>query len=157
MATVELEPIGHVRGGRTEPTDDDWGDVTAAIVLAPHLGAASLAGLDAFSHVEVVFSFHLVEADAVVLDARRPRGNPEWPEVGIFAQRGKARPNRLGVTVCELLSVDGTQVHVRGLDAVDGTPVLDLKPYLREFGPRGEVRQPAWATELMREYWGSRG
>ena len=85
--------------------------------------------------------------------ARHPRGNPDWPRVGIFAQRGKDRPNRLGVSRCELLAVDGTAVRVRGLDAVDGTPVLDLKPWMAEFGPRGDMRQPAWASELMRGYW----
>jgi tRNA (Thr-GGU) A37 N-methylase len=84
---------------------------------------------------------------------RHPRGNPDWPRVGIFAQRGKDRPNRLGVSRCELLRVDRSAVRVRGLDAVDGTPVLDLKPWMAEFGPRGDVRQPAWASELMRGYW----
>ena len=73
--------------------------------------------------------------------------------VGIFAQRGKNRPNRLGVSVCELLGVDGLCVTVRGLDALDGTPVLDLKPVLREFLPRGTVQQPAWASELMARYY----
>jgi tRNA (Thr-GGU) A37 N-methylase len=57
------------------------------------------------------------------------------------------------VTVCTLLSVEGTRVQVRGLDAIDGTPVLDLKPVMRGFAPRGEVREPSWATELMAGYW----
>jgi tRNA (Thr-GGU) A37 N-methylase len=101
----------------------------------------------------VVYRFHLVEAADVHTGARRPRGNPDWPEVGIFAQRGKDRPNRLGVSVCRIEKVDGLEVHVRGLDAVDGTPVLDLKPAMREFLPRGELRQPPWASELMAGYW----
>ena len=63
-----------------------------------------------------------------------------------------ARPNRLGVTVCRLLKVDGTRLHVRGLDAIDGTPVLDIKPVMSGVLPRGEIREPPWATELMREY-----
>ena len=66
-----------------------------------------------------------------------PRGNPAWPLVGILAQRARARPNRIGVSTCELLGVDGLTVRVRGLDAIDGTPVLDLKPYIVEFAPRG--------------------
>ena len=73
--------------------------------------------------------------------------------MGILAQRAKGRPNRIGVSVCELLAVDGLRLRVRGLDAVDGTPVLDVKPYMPAFGPRGPVRQPAWAEELMRDYW----
>jgi tRNA (Thr-GGU) A37 N-methylase len=78
---------------------------------------------------------------------------PDWPEVGIYAHRAKRRPNRLGVSVCELLGIEGTTLNVRGLDAIDGTPVLDLKPYMVEFAPGTEVRQPAWSHELMRGYW----
>jgi len=84
---------------------------------------------------------------------RHPRGNPEWPEVGILAQRAKDRPNRLGVTTCRVLSVDGGVLHVQGLDAIDGTPVIDIKPHMQEFGPRGDVHQPSWADELMHGYW----
>ena len=73
--------------------------------------------------------------------------------IGIFAQRGKGRPNRIGISTCRLLGVDGTRVRVSGLDAIDGTPVLDIKPYMREFGPRGEVRQPHWADEIMGGYF----
>ena len=73
--------------------------------------------------------------------------------IGIFAQRGRGRPNRIGLSTCRLLGVDGTRVRVSGLDAIDGTPVLDIKPYMREFGPRGEVRQPHWADEIMGGYF----
>lgn len=85
--------------------------------------------------------------------ARRPRGRTTWPAVGILAQRAKDRPNRLGLTVCRMTGVDGAGIDVVRLDAVDGTPVLDVKPHLAGFGPRGEVREPAWATELMARYW----
>ena len=72
--------------------------------------------------------------------------------VGVFADRGPRRPNRIGATICEIISAEGRQLRVRGLDAVDGTPVLDLKPVMREFLPAG-VRQPAWAGRLMRDYF----
>jgi tRNA (Thr-GGU) A37 N-methylase len=151
---VQLTQIGTVTGGRTEPHDDDWAVERALIRLdADAYGPDSLTGLTGFSHVEVVFLFHLVDPAAVVTGARRPRGNPDWPFVGIFAQRGKNRPNRLGVSRCRLLGVDGLDVHVAGLDAVDGTPVLDIKPWMAEFGPIGEQFQPMWATELMRDYY----
>jgi tRNA (adenine37-N6)-methyltransferase len=101
----------------------------------------------------VVYVFDRVAADNIEVGARRPRGNPDWPQVGIFAQRAKNRPIRLGVTTWTLLSVDGREIAVRGLDAIDGTPVIDIKPYLNEFGPRGQVPQPEWATELMKRYW----
>jgi tRNA-Thr(GGU) m(6)t(6)A37 methyltransferase TsaA len=150
---VTLRPIGVVSSPRVEATDDDWGTVESTITLLPPCTARSALGLDAFSHVDVVYLFHGVDPASVTVEARVPRGNPAWPEVGILAQRAKARPNRLGVTTCELLGVDGPVVRVRGLDAIDGTPVLDLKPYMEEFGPRGSVRQPAWSRELMAGYW----
>ncbi len=152
--TVSLEPIGIVVGGRTEPIDDDWGGVEATIALdAGRFTADVIAGLEDFSHIDVVFLFDRVDEADVHLGARHPRHREDWPLVGIFAQRAKARPNRLGVTCCELVRVDGLYVTVRGLDAIDGTPVLDIKPYVAEFGPRGPIRQPAWMTELMANYW----
>jgi len=150
---VRLVPVGAVEGGRRDASDDDWGQVEATIVVDERFAPDALAGLDGFSHVDVVFVFHRVDADDVNVGARHPRGRSDWPNVGIFAQRAKARPNRIGVTTCELLGVDARRVRVRGLDAIDGTPVLDLKPYMVEFGPRGAVRQPAWASELMKDYW----
>ena len=150
---VRLRPIAVVRGGRLEADDDEWGGVESTIVLDRRFPADALAGLDGFSHVEVVFVFDRVDPATVHVSARRPRGNPDWPEVGIFAQRAKARPNRIGLTTCEIVAVDGCEVRVRGLDAIDGTPVLDLKPFMEEFAPRSEVREPAWARELMQHYW----
>jgi tRNA-Thr(GGU) m(6)t(6)A37 methyltransferase TsaA len=145
--------IGTVASGRSEAIDDDWGGVTATITLLPPFDPRSIAGLEEFSHVEVVFLFDRVDPDGVCLYSRHPRGNPDWPETGIFAQRAKDRPNRIGLCTCELVAVDGASIVVRGLDAIDGTPVLDVKPYLEEFAPRGDLRQPAWSHELMRGYW----
>jgi tRNA-Thr(GGU) m(6)t(6)A37 methyltransferase TsaA len=153
VETFTITPVAHVSSPRSEPVDDDWAGVESTIELTPEFGPDSLRGLGEFSHVEVVYLFHLVDPGAVSRGARCPRGNPDWPEVGIFAQRAKSRPNRLGVSSCELLGLEGTTLRVRGLDAVDGTPVLDLKPCMREFAPRGEVRQPAWAEELMADYY----
>ena len=154
MPDFSMRPIGWVSSERTEPIDDDWGDIVSHVSLdTGRFTPDSLLGLDEFSHVEVVYVFDRVAVGAFELRARRPRGNPGWPEVGVFAQRNKRRPNRIGVTTCELLGVAGTELTVRGLDAIDGTPVLDLKPYMEEFGPRGPVRQPEWSRELMSGYW----
>jgi tRNA (adenine37-N6)-methyltransferase len=154
MERFTMQAIGHVRGGRKEAIDDDWGDVEAAIELdATRFTPDVVAGLDDFSHVDVVYVFDQLDESAINLGARHPRGNPEWPLVGILAQRARARPNRIGVSMCELVSVEGLTVRVRGLDAIDGTPVLDLKPYIAEFAPRVATRQPAWATALMASYW----
>ena len=152
---VEVVAIGHVVGGRDQPYDDDWGDVRAVIRLdAGRFDTRAVAGLDAFSHLEVLFVFDQADPGATESGARHPRGRTDWPEVGIFAQRGKDRPNHLGLSRATLLAVDGLDLHVQGLDAIDGTPVLDVKPWMAEFGPRGEVRQPAWSHELMDTYYG---
>jgi tRNA (Thr-GGU) A37 N-methylase len=146
--------LGWVRTGRAEAVDDGWGDVLATIELDPtHVEPAATAGLDGFSHIEVVYLFHLVPPEGRQTGARRPRGNPDWPEVGILAQRAKGRPNRIGLTTCELVAVDGLTLTVRGLDAIVGTPVLDVKPFMTEFAPRGEIRQPPWSHDLMTHYW----
>jgi len=153
QSEVVVQPVALVRGGRPQPEDDSWDQEVAEIVLDDRFGPEALAGLEAFSHIEVVFHFNRVDPNTVQTGARHPRGCEQWPRVGIFAQRGKNRPNRVGVSVCKLLSVEGSTLKVRGLDAIDGTPVLDIKPVMREFLPRGEIHQPDWASELMKDYW----
>jgi tRNA-Thr(GGU) m(6)t(6)A37 methyltransferase TsaA len=150
---ITLEAIGYVRSTRRDLLDDHWGSVVSTIELAPEFTPEALAGLEEFSHAEVIFHFDRVAAAEVERGARHPRGNPRWPRVGILAQRAKDRPNRLGSTIVEILGSDGRVLTVAGLDAVDGTPVLDIKPVMVEFLPRTTVRQPSWSHELMREYW----
>ncbi|MGB0922459.1 MAG: SAM-dependent methyltransferase [Alphaproteobacteria bacterium] len=154
MTTITLKAIGTVQGGRADPVDDDWMRETACIQLdESDFTAEALQGLDDFSHAEVIFHFNKVPADKITTDARHPRGNKDWPKVGIFAQRGKNRPNLMAVSVCEVVKVDGTKLYVRGLDAIDGTPVLDIKPVMTGFQPQSEIREPQWAKEIMAEYW----
>ena len=151
---IAMTPIGYVRSGRAEPIDDDWDNVEAAIELdAGQFGADATASLGDFSHIEVVFHFDRVPDEEINTGARHPRGRKDWPLVGILAQRGKGRPNRIGVTACRLVSVDGLRLRVRGLDAIDGTPILDIKPVMTGFLPRGPVREPDWAKALMAGYW----
>ena len=150
---ITVEPIGFVRGARSEAVDDYWGAEESSIELVESFPAEALQGLTDFSHAEIIFVFDRVDPARAVTMARHPRNNPDWPVVGIFAQRGKDRPNRLGSTICRILRCEGTCLVVAELDAIDGTPVLDIKPVLAEFLPRGEVRQPQWSHELMREYW----
>ena len=151
---MEIEAIGWVSCPRTEAVDDDWDAVVSTITLdAARFSVEALAGLEEFSHVEVVYLFDRVEPAGVQNGSRHPRGNTAWPSVGIFAQRAKNRPNRIGVSIVTLLGVDGLSLTVRALDAIDATPVLDVKPYMAEFAPRGPVHQPAWSSELMAGYW----
>jgi tRNA-Thr(GGU) m(6)t(6)A37 methyltransferase TsaA len=151
---IVMEPVGHVRGGRIAAVDDDWGKSRARIELDPaRFTAESLAGLEAFTHAEVIFVFDKVTDAEIVTGARHPRGNKDWPKVGIFAQRGKNRPNRIGLCTCRVIAVDGLSLEVEGLDAIDGTPVLDIKPLMSGFQPRETIGEPAWAQEIMKDYW----
>lgn len=156
LQPIEFRPVGIVHSPVGEPSDNIWGGVRCRIELdSSRFTTDSLSGLTDFSHVEIIFFFHRVPESQIETRTRHPRNRPDFPRVGIFAQRGRNRPNRLGVTICPLLSVEGLSVEVVGLDAIDGTPVLDIKPYVKEFAPRGEVRQPGWVDELMRGYWGN--
>jgi tRNA-Thr(GGU) m(6)t(6)A37 methyltransferase TsaA len=151
-----VEPIAFVSATRKSPEDDFWGGEVAEIRLADAIDPSALAGLETFSHVEVLFLFHGVSEHKIVNGARHPRNNVAWPKVGIFAQRGKNRPNRIGSTICKVVGVEGAILRVSELDAIDGTPVLDIKPVLKEFLPREATSQPSWATELMSSYWSER-
>lgn len=103
-----IVPIGAVRGGRVDAVDDDWDAVEATVVLDPQqFGPEALAGLDEFSHLEVVYVFDGVSEERIERGARHPRGNPAWPRVGIFAQRGQEPAEPLGASRCVLLGVDG--------------------------------------------------
>ena len=150
---MQIEAIGFVEAPRPHAEDDFWGGEEACIKLTEGFMPEALQGLCEFSHVEILFFFHEVEPSKVVTAARHPRNNVAWPAVGIFAQRGKNRPNRIGSTICRVIRVEGISLFVAELDAINGTPVLDIKPVMAEFLPRQQVRQPAWSRELMHEYW----
>jgi tRNA-Thr(GGU) m(6)t(6)A37 methyltransferase TsaA len=151
--TFEVEPVAFVRSRRREIGDDFWGGHRSEVELAAGLPDECFDGLDQFSHVEILFLFDRLNPSSIVRGARRPRGNPAWPNVGIFAQRAKARPNRIGATIVRVLGRQPRTLLIEGLDAIDGTPVIDIKPVFREFLPQSEIRQPAWTHEMMRDYW----
>ena len=153
MAEIRMEPIGHVRASRVDAEDDDWVGIESSIVLVDAIGPDALDGIEEFSHAEILFHFDRVDEAKIARGARHPRNNPAWPKVGIFAQRGKNRPNRIGSTIVRVVRRDGRRLIVAELDAIDGTPVLDVKPVLAEFLPREAVRQPAWSREIMERYW----
>jgi tRNA (adenine37-N6)-methyltransferase len=154
VSEFTVQPIGYVRSARNEPIDDGWDAIETLIELDfGEIEPTAVTGLEYFSHIEVVYLFDRVDPAKVCRGARHPRGNAAWPLTGILAHRAKDRPNRIGVTICRLLKVKDNLLHVRGLDAIEGTPVLDIKPVMRGFLPRGEVREPAWVEEMMSGYW----
>jgi tRNA-Thr(GGU) m(6)t(6)A37 methyltransferase TsaA len=150
---MEVSAIAKVRSPRKDLSDDFWGAVEADIVLNDELSEEALYGLADFSHVEVIFLMDRVDPSKIEKGARHPRERSDWPRVGIFAQRGSARPNRIGLTRTAIVGIAGKVLRVRGLDAIDGTPVLDIKPWMNEFAPIGAAFQPAWAAELMKDYF----
>jgi tRNA-Thr(GGU) m(6)t(6)A37 methyltransferase TsaA len=154
MEPLILTPIGTVSNAIASPQDDHWGDVISQLVIdAEQFTPESLQGIEEFSHLEVIYVMHQVDPAAIPIGARHPRNLTFLPKVGIFAQRPKARPNRIGLSRCRLLSREGMILTVQGLDAIDGSPLLDIKPYFFEFGPREEVSQPEWTHEIMRNYY----
>jgi tRNA-Thr(GGU) m(6)t(6)A37 methyltransferase TsaA len=154
MSEYLVQPIGFVSSPRVEIDDDNWGDVIATITIDQSvLEADALVGLETFSHVEIIYLFDQIAPERALTGSRHPRGNPAWPKVGVLAQRAKFRVNRIGLTTCELIKVGENFIEVRGLDAIHGSPVLDIKPFMVEFAPKGEVREPSWVSELMNEYW----
>jgi tRNA-Thr(GGU) m(6)t(6)A37 methyltransferase TsaA len=154
ISDIVVKPIGVVQSPRTEAIDDNWGEVVSEIVIDPgQFDEQVLYGLSDFSHCEIVFLMHQVSLERIETTARFPRNNTSYPKVGIFAQRAKSRPNRIGVSRCKILDVKGLTITVQALDAIDGTPVLDIKPYMEEFAPIGTVHQPGWARDIMSKYY----
>ncbi|MEH0825884.1 MULTISPECIES: SAM-dependent methyltransferase [unclassified Micromonospora] len=155
MRSFEITSIGTVRNDRTDiQHSDNWGAVRSTIVVDERFGEACLQGLEEFSDVEVFFVFDRFPDGGDFREPRPYRGRADLPPMGVFAGRGPRRPNRIGVTCCRIESVDGRELTVVGLDAVNGTPVIDLKPVLAEFVP-ADVRQPGWVSRMMSEYFQS--
>jgi tRNA (adenine37-N6)-methyltransferase len=149
---ISLKPVAFVKNSRSTPIDDHWEAVLSEIVLVDEISSEAFLNMDGFSHLEILYYFDRVPDHDIVL-AGYPRGNKAYPFTGIFGQRKKDRPNRLGLCSVELLKVNERSLTVRRLDAIDGTPVLDIKPVFKEFLPVGPILQPAWTVDLMKEYW----
>lgn len=149
---MTLQPIGVVRNGVLDSTDENWGAVASEIQLRPEF-APGLRGLEAFSHVVIVFFMHAADFNPDQHLVRRPRGQADMPLLGIFAQRARHRPNPVGVTTARLERVEGSSLFVVGLDAIDGTPVLDIKPHVPVFDSAEKPSVPEWVDRLMRGYF----
>jgi len=150
--SILLDPMGAVKNNRTTATDDFWGKVISEIVLLDHVPTEALENIEQFSHLEIIYYFDRVGRNKIVYSGR-PRGNPDYPVMGIFAQRRKDRPNQLGLCTVQLIEHSGRSIKVKYLDAIDGTPVLDIKPVFKEFGSRTEIKHASWVNDLMKDYW----
>ena len=146
---VSLRPIAVVRNSVFEPKVDGWEDVRSDLIFRDDLLGA-LDGIEAYSHIIVVFSCHQVPDEERTVLHIHPRADLSaigGPEQGVLATRSQRRPSALGVAVVPLLRRRRNILRVRGLDAIDGTPVLDIKPYLPPYDSVPEARVPDWALQ----------
>jgi tRNA (Thr-GGU) A37 N-methylase len=148
-----VRPIAYIRNDRGEALDDNWDEIVSTVELAQDVPSDALRGLEEFSHVEIVFFADWAEDVPPGPWHRRPRGNAQWPDVGVFAQRNKDRPNRLLLSTVQIDVLSERSFTTRGLDGIDGTPVLDIKPVFRWSVPKGELRVAPWSEELGENYF----
>jgi tRNA-Thr(GGU) m(6)t(6)A37 methyltransferase TsaA len=141
---VSLPPIAVVRNQASEPRPDGWEQLKSDLIFRDDLLDA-LEGLDSFSHLIVVFACHEVP-DSVKVHTWQP-ADTSVPLQGILASRSQLRPNSLGVSVVEVVRQRQNILRVLGLDAIDGTPVLDVKPYLPQYDSVPDATVPEWATK----------
>lgn len=144
--------IGVVRCAVTDARDEAWSDVESEIHLLPEW-ADGLDGLEQFSHAVVLFFMHQASFDAACHLRRAPRDREDMPVVGIFAQRARHRPNPIGTTAVAIVGVEHGVLRVRGLDAIDGTPVIDIKPFVPAFDSPAASAVPEWMECLMQGYF----
>ncbi|OFX58464.1 MAG: tRNA (N6-threonylcarbamoyladenosine(37)-N6)-methyltransferase TrmO [Bacteroidetes bacterium GWA2_30_7] len=149
---IKLKPVAFVKNSRTTPTDDFWETIISEIELAEYVPTEAFNNISDFSHLEIIYFFDKVNNKDIVFSGH-PRGNPNYPLVGIFGQRRKNRPNTIGLCTVELIEHNGRKIKVKFLDAINGTPILDIKPVIKEFQPKGEIKQPVWVSDLMKNYW----
>jgi tRNA-Thr(GGU) m(6)t(6)A37 methyltransferase TsaA len=149
FAPISMRPIGVVRNKVSEPMPDGWANIESRIVLRPEC-EPMLLNLRDYSHVIVVFWPHRVPDDVRGSKPQlHPRDDPKNPLMGILATRSQIRPNPVLTSPVELLEVKGNFLRVRGLDAIDGTPVLDVKPYLPHYDSIPDARVPGWVAEAQ--------
>ncbi|MHA2174228.1 MAG: tRNA (N6-threonylcarbamoyladenosine(37)-N6)-methyltransferase TrmO [Candidatus Hodarchaeales archaeon] len=148
---MKINPVGYVKSTVIEEKDQDWGETVSEIHLDAKL-SPGLKGLEAFSHSIIIFYMHKATVNLETDLVRQPQGRSDMPYVGIFAQRAKHRPNPIGITTVEIISVEEGILTVKGLDAINDTPVIDIKPYFPIFD-KANAYTPEWVNELMKTYF----
>jgi tRNA-Thr(GGU) m(6)t(6)A37 methyltransferase TsaA len=142
---MKLKAIGIVRNGVKQPIRHGWSEVVSNIVIDSHL-AEALDGLDQFSHLIVLYWMHQLNPRRKLPLKVHPMGKAELPLMGRFATRSPSRPNPVGQATVRLLERRGNILKVKGLDAIDGTPVIDIKPYIPGYDSATDAKAPRWTT-----------
>ena len=145
MPDIKLKPVGYVINEIKEAQKSGypWEKVVSEIVIDENLSEA-LDGLERFSHIIVLYWIHKTFEKGELPISVHPRGDKKLPLVGLFATRSPNRPNSIGKTTARLLSIEGNVLRVKGLDSLDGTPVLDIKPYIPGYDSVRGARVPEW-------------
>ena len=147
---ITIKPIGIVKNSITKPGHNSWKEVISEIEVDNRYEQA-LDQLDDFSHIIVLFWMNKVPSEKPASFKIHPRRRKDLPLVGVFASRSPVRPNPIGVTVVRLLKRTNNILSVQGLDAIDGTPVIDIKPFIPENDSTPESKTPAWVKKLIEQ------
>lgn len=149
---INLNPIGYVSNDVEKKKDKSWGNDISKIELEKQY-TGGLTGLSDFSHAIIIYYLDKAQFDIDKHIQRRPQNRDDMPLVGIFSQRGKDRPNQIGMTSVKIISTADDVLEVEGLDAIDGTPILDIKPYYPVYDCKSKASVPEWVNRLMENYF----
>ena len=144
MKIIKLKPIGFAENKIKKSRFGNFkGEISEIILDKKFIGA--LKGINDYSHLIIVYWMDKMK-DYVI--SHRPQGNPEAPIVGIFACRCAQRPNPVGITTVKLLKASQNKLTVKGLDVLDKTPIIDIKPYWPQYDKADNWKIPAWVNKL---------
>ncbi|MEL6151505.1 MAG: tRNA (N6-threonylcarbamoyladenosine(37)-N6)-methyltransferase TrmO [Chloroflexota bacterium] len=145
---IEIQAIGTVHTAATDDVNTRWREMVSTIHIDESF-ISGLHGLDDWSHIVVIFSMHETTFDPEKHLLHRPNDRADLPEKGVFAQRSTLTPNKIGMTTVKLMGIEGNVLTVKGLDAIDGTPVLDIKPFAPVYDGAIDPGVPVWFLRLM--------
>jgi tRNA-Thr(GGU) m(6)t(6)A37 methyltransferase TsaA len=143
---INFTPIGFIKNAVTATEKEDWPKITSEIIVNQDLKEA-LTGIDEFSHIIVIYWMHGIPASERSVRKVHPKRNQNLPLTGVFATRSPARPNPIGIATVKLLEHRDNVLKVSGLDAINGTPVLDIKPHIPGSDSPTAVRTPGWLSK----------
>jgi len=149
MTEIKLKPIGVVHNEIKQTGYHDCKEIVSKIEVDAKW-AELLDGIEEFSHIIVLFWMHRVSPNSEPPAKVHPKGRADLPLVGLFATRAPHRPNSIGLTIVKLLKRNGNVLTVQGMDAIDGTPIIDIKSYMITNIARKDIRMPEWVAKLRK-------
>jgi tRNA-Thr(GGU) m(6)t(6)A37 methyltransferase TsaA len=144
MKEITLKPIGIAKNSEKLSRFGSFTDVVTEIIVDEKFTDA-LNGLEDYSHVIIVYWMDKVKNYVIT---HRPQGNKDVPIVGIFSCRCPTRPNPIAITTVKLIGRNGNKIKVKGLDILDGTPIIDIKPYWPIYDDIEDGKIPDWVNKL---------